>query len=249
MEFYGDRLLPRGLANLMYEVTPPSVRARMKVIALPKRARAGILASAAGRRSGYTIRFYPTVILRHPRHGDVQQFNIWRDFLHAALHELGHIETRQRYVRYVFYSDGQETDFHFHRYIESLADAWAAEMTAKIASRNPRLGQPCGWIGGLAGRYILRHAEWAKKTEQMPNADFSQRIRSIRAHRCGGQLTLRDIFSEIPKPSYYSRLEKKVRTRLRRLAKRETARLGIIRTFTDSAGRRDRVHRKHTAQA
>jgi len=234
MEFYGDRLLPRGLANLMYEVTPPSVRARMKVIALPKRDRAGILASTSGRRSGYTIRFYPTVILQHPHHGDVQQFNMWRDFLHTALHELGHIETRQRYV---FYHERQETDLYFHRYIESLADGWATEMTAMIVSRNPRLGQPCGWIGGLAGRYILRHAKWAKKTEQMPNADLSQRIISIRAHRCGGQLTLSDIFSEIPKPSYYFRLEKKFRTRLRRLAKRETARLGIIRTFTDSAGR------------
>ena len=234
MEFYGDRLLPRGLANLMYEVTPPSVRARMKVIALPKRDRAGILASTSGRRNGYTIRFYPTVILQHPHHGDVQQFNMWRDFLHTALHELGHIETHRRYV---FESDREKADPHFHRYIESLADAWAAEMTAKIASRNPRLGQPSGWIGGLAGRYILRHAERAKKREQTPNGEFWQRITSIRAHRCGGQLTLTDIFSEIPKPYYYYRLEEKVRARLKRLAKRETARLGITRTSTDSAGR------------
>ncbi len=110
-------------------------------------------------------------------------------------------------------------------------------MTAKIASRNPRLGQPYGWIGGLAGRYILRHAERAKKTEQIPNNDFSQRIISIRAHRCGGQLTLTDIFSEFLKPFYYPGLEKKVQTRLRRLTKKEVARLGIIRTFKDSAGR------------
>ena len=83
--------------------------------------------SVAGRRSGYTIRFYPTVILQHPRPGGVQQFGMWRDFLHTALHELGHIETRRRYV---FESDREKADPHFRRYIESLADAWAAAPTA-----------------------------------------------------------------------------------------------------------------------
>src|SRR5438132_14070105 len=109
MEWHGERLLPRGLPELVYEVAPRWIARDLKVIAYPRQKQRGILGCVGWDDGWWVVELFPTVICRHlPRplpeqcatdHRDVvgtTRFNAWSAFLHTKLHEIGHVETGRR---------------------------------------------------------------------------------------------------------------------------------------------------------
>src|SRR5262245_54882171 len=67
MEWHGDKLLPYGLPNLIYQVTPPRIASHCKFIAHPRLDVPGC-EGRAGHVSGRPIvHIYPTVILKYSK--------------------------------------------------------------------------------------------------------------------------------------------------------------------------------------
>ena len=143
MEWYGEKMLPRGLPELVYQITPPEILKNLKVISLNKKREKGLAGRVGDDGDYWIIQLYPTIILKRGFGGGLgtQSFHYWSEFLKTMLHEIGHIVTedlvpeisQQRYER----------DSKIHNYIEELADSWRDQAIERIASRG---------IRGLANR-------------------------------------------------------------------------------------------------
>ena len=232
MEWFGEKMLPRGLLELIYQVTPDWILPDLKVVALPRKSERGI----GGRiywHECWFMRLYPTTILAYTKHDlGVRSFNYWMDFLHIALHEIGHI-THTRYWN-AGYDYSYENDDNYKRYIESLANAWRDKTIAKIMIRDSRLGQPKGWIGGLPGIYLIRRGKWGRENDDgtFGKSDLT-RMNDIRAYRCKGQLSLTNLIEQFQRKYSCSKLRN-----LRTLVKKIALELGIARRHIDKAGRK-----------
>jgi len=230
MEWYGEKMLPRGLPGLVYQITPSEILNDLKVISLNKRRKKGLAGQVGYHDNYWIIQLYPTIILRRGFGGRLgtQSFCYWLEFLKTLLHEIGHIMTnemvseacKQRY----------ECDSESHNYIENLADSWRDQAIEKIASRDPRLGQPSGWIGGLPGIYILRRG---RIRDNNYGKFESIRMKDIRAQRCGGQHGIDDIAQMVwrsPSPI--------TKQRIYRTIKQVAFNMNITRAYFDSADRK-----------
>lgn len=230
MEWYGEKMLPRGLPELVYQITPPEILKDLKVISFNKKEERG-LAGLVGYHGNYwIIQLYPTIILRRGFRGGLgtQSFRYWSEFLKTMLHEIGHIMTaglvpeisQQRY----------ECDSKIRNYIEDLADDWRDQTIEKIGNRDPRLGQPVGWIGGLPGIYLLKGIRISRRDD--PFGTFKNKlIKNIRAKKCDGQHSIDDVAKMVWEYSPYRR-------RIYRIIKHVAPDMGITRAYSDSAGRK-----------
>jgi hypothetical protein len=191
MEFYGEKMLPNGLPELIYQVTPDEIREKLKVIVYPKKKERGVQGSCRGNVDGLIIRLYPTVIAFHHRGNGVLSFQYWMKFLQVTLHEIGHLVDhlsdrpwtyKTQYISDRMYKENSAA----HAFVEKFAEDWCNQMIEKIASRDPRLGQPTGFIGGLPGIYLLRN-----------KSDYWKFRDNYRAYRAGGQYTLSHLVDDI----------------------------------------------------
>lgn len=231
MEWHREKMLPRGLPELVYSITPPRILKNLKVISLNRKEKRGNSGNIGWHDGYWKMNLYPTVILAHPSgHCDTLSFSYWQAFLKTMLHEIGHIMTlgeapegcQERY----------NDDTQCHQVIERLADEWRDRAIKVIASRDPRLGQPPGWIGGLSGLYILGRAK-RKEEDGLFNNVTHQRIKNIRAYRCGGQHGIDDIM-RMAHGWFSPVIRRRVRQRIKRLA----SSMGITRDYIDRAGRK-----------
>ena len=227
MEWYGEKMLPRGLPELIYQITPPEILKDLKVISLNKRREKGLAGRVGDDGDYWIIQLYPTIILRScGGENGTQSFCYWLAFLKIMLHEIGHIMTEglvpevchQRYKH----------DSKSHDYIEKLADDWRDQAIERIGSRDPRLGQPVGWIGGLPGIYILRESKIRDNTY---GGFVGIRMKNIRAKKCGGQYGIGDIAQMVWEYSPY-------KWRIFRIIKEVASNMRITRAYFDSAGRK-----------
>jgi len=243
VEWHGEKMLPRGLPELVYEVTPNWILPNLKVIVHPKKAERGSANGCVGWQDNWWhIDLYPTRILHSAdRSGPklaVISFWYWQAFLNLMLHEIGHIVT---------YPESLKTldlrywlDWDYQEYVEWMANVWCEATIDKIATRDPRLGQPEGWIGGLAGIYLGRFIERGKADSKSSDSVNLTRINNYRGYRCGGQKTLTHVVISFVRnylnlDSYdiprYARI-------LRRHVKRILPELGITRHYIDSNDRK-----------
>jgi len=233
MEWYGEKMLPRGLPELVYQITPPEILKDLKVISFNRKKKKRGCRNCRGCvewiNDHWRIELYPTVLLAS---GDesygTQSFRYWCVFLKTILHEIGHIitgemvseECKQRY----------EHDSESHHYIEDLADRWRDHAIEKIANIDPRLGQPVGWIGGLPGVYLLKGIRIIRRDD--PFGTFKNKlIKNFRAKKCGGQHGIDDIAQMVwrsPSPI--------TKQRIYRTIKQIASDMGITRAYFDSAG-------------
>jgi len=228
MEWYGEKMLPRGLPELVYQITPPEILKDLKVISLNRRRKKGGMGRVGREGNYWIIQLYPTVILKNCGGLGTQSFCYWLRFLKTMLHEIGHIitgemvseECKQRY----------EHDSENHHYIESLADRWRDQAIEKIANIDPRLGQPIGWIGGLPGVYLLKGIRISRRDG--PFGTFKNKlIKNFRAKKCGGQYGIDDVAKMVWEYSPYRR-------RIYRIIKQVAFNMNITRAYFDSAGRK-----------
>lgn len=228
MEWYGEKMLPRGLPELVYQITPPEILKGLKVISLNKRRKKGLAGQVGNDDNYWIIQLYPTIILKRGFGGRVgtQSFRYWFEFLGTTLHEIGHIMTKELVPKVC--QQRYEHDSKSHDYIEKLADDWRDQAIERIGSRDPRLGQPLGWIGGLPGIYILRKSKIRDNTY---GRFESIRMKDIRAQKCGGQHGIDDIAQMVWEYSPY-------KWRIFRIIKEVASNLGITRAYSDSAGRK-----------
>lgn len=245
MEWHGGKMLPRGLPELIYEVTPNWILSNLKVIVHPKKAKRGSANACVGWHDNWwRINLYPTGILHSAKmHGSMFtliSFRFWKDFLEIMLHEIGHIATWRKSMRTCGRRQRYWEDWDYHEYVELLADVWCEEVKDKIASRDPRLGQPEGWIGGLAGIYLRRFIDFGKANSNSFYHFCLSRMNDYRGYRCGGQLTLTQVL-RIFRSNYWDACvsNNSCHTKLlRRHVKRILPKLGITRHYIDSNGRR-----------
>ena len=243
MEWHGEKMLPRGLPELVYEVTPNWILPNLKVISHPKKAERGSANGCVGWQDNWwRIALYPTGILHSaqmsgPKLG-VISFWFWQEFLRIMLHEIGHIVTYPKSLKR--YDRRYWQDWNYREHVEWMADVWCEATNDKIATRDPRLGQPEGWIGGLAGIYLRRHIDFGKANSNSSCYFSLSRITNYRGYRCGGQQTLTHVMSSFVRDylglDLYG-IPRHARI-LRRHVKRILPKLGITRHYRDSCGRK-----------
>ena len=90
MEFHGEKLLPNGLPELIYQVTPDYLRETIKVIAFPGKIDKETLGVRDSDGTNQVIKLYPATILHFIEKSGVLSFNYWYKFLGTTLHEIGH---------------------------------------------------------------------------------------------------------------------------------------------------------------
>lgn len=157
------------------------------------------------------------------------------------LHEIGHIATFGKSMKTCMRRYWQ--DWHYREHVEWMADVWCEATKDKIATRDPRLGQPEGWIGGLPGIYLHRFKNTVKFDGKFDSYKW-QVLQNYRAYQCGGQLSLTEVvngfFSDyLPPPYYLSRRRSRLMTRrFRRKVKAIANTLAINRHYEDHSGRK-----------
>jgi hypothetical protein len=105
MEFHNEKLLPRGLPEIIAQFIPSDIYAFTKVITYPRKASPFWYGEAGweGMTQSYNIRLYPTTICYNPHAYYISpgtgtySFRLWYALLHVALHEVGHLVTRELY--------------------------------------------------------------------------------------------------------------------------------------------------------
>jgi len=131
------------------------------------------------------------------------------------------------------------TNINSSTYVENLANQWRDITLNKIASRDSRLGQPIGWIGGLPGIYLMRPHYIREQNRYDPGEMY--RINNYRAYRCHGQIQLSEVVKklcyEYKIPCDYGNDVSK-KNRISRIVKKVSSDLGIQRFYTDKAGRK-----------
>jgi len=249
MEWFREKMLPRGLTELAYEIVPGWISPRLKIITLPKQRLPKqkylyIAGEMIYKNGNYIIKLYPTVILVKVLNGEgVRSFRSWVSFLKIFLHELGHVMTHYKW-KHISLEEyhGNENSWN---YVESLANQWRDITLNKIASRDSRLGQPIGWIGGLPGIYMNRSNDIAKK--YLNNSSFTTfdmgRINNYRAYRCDGQIKLSEVatklweeYNKILDNFGYDEVIKK--NKINRIVKKISSDLAIQRVYIDKASRK-----------
>ncbi len=235
MRWYGEKMLPKGLHELVYQVTPLEISEDLKIICYNKKRERGTSGQVSDNGNYFIIELFPTVIIRRSASAyGTQSFLYWLEFLKVTLHEIGHIITEPMIPKVCWQS--YHHNYENRQYIEDFADNWKDQMIEKIASRDNRLGQPLGWIGGLPGIHILQKSkanrEYVKKygDNTFGKAD-NLRVKDIRALKCGGQHGIDDITKVVWAYSPYKR-------KIHRIIKRVTSSMGIRRAYIDSAGRK-----------
>jgi len=237
LKWFGEKMLPRGLPELIYQVTPDWILDDLKVVVLPRKEKKGV-SGRIGWHGCWLMRLYTTVILARTSHNlGVRSFNYWLEFLRTALHEIGHIADPRNWA--AGYGCRYENDHNYYFYIESLADAWRDKTIALIKSRDDRVGQPKGWIGGLPGIYLIRHSNWAKETQSKCDGKYQKRMADVRAYKCVGQMSLSHVAERFcSKLDIHSYEVTQSQKKLRRLIKKIAPDLGITRHYIDKAGRK-----------
>jgi hypothetical protein len=263
MEWHGEKLLPRGLPELVYEITPNWILPNLKVIAHPRKTTQRCF---LGRvwwpdwrvDNWWRVELFPTRILWKARRDDLSviSFSFWQEFLRVMLHEIGHIATRAKSIKTFDQRSWRSSeDYNHYRHVEWMADVWCQETMEKIAIRDPRLGQPKGWIGGLSGIYLRRYIDLCKtksKDFRSPadlwlvhrwsgyKSPVAMMLINYRAYNCDGQRTLTEILRLFVRDylglslcslPYHAR-------RLRKQVKLISSELGITRHHIDSNGRK-----------
>ena len=256
MEFHRPDLIPDGLPELIYEVTPPRLKSRLKVIACPDMELVEhsvdmgngthriTLMGTAGRAhadaSLSTIVLYSHSIVRwEPALLGTAMFRYWMAFLNVALHEIGHLNNALEGDG-SFQAERYAIDPRYRERAECRANAWKQEVLDRIARDSARLGQPyepgldidqlsrCPFNCSLSPRRLIRRGEYM-------------------ASLCGGQMTVSDIISNLARQlgvdtdAWYGRLYG--------LLKRTARTLGINRFHTHETGRRYRFFSYAEAQS
>lgn len=228
-------MLPRGLPRLVYEIVHPTILKNLKVICLNRKEERGVKGRVGWHDGYWRIKLYPTVILQGGSElRGTLSFGYWQEFLRVILHEIGHIMTNGM-VSEMYYRQYDE-DLECKRVVEHLADSWMDRAIEKIANRDPRLGQPLGWIGGLPGLYLIKWARICRADGDFYDAGSYGRIKDIRAYRCGGQYSIGDVMRM--GWTGHSYLSPTINQRILRMIKRLAPSIGITRFYIDRAGRK-----------
>jgi hypothetical protein len=175
MEFYNEKLLPKGLPELLCQVIPQEHYFSTKVIAYPRKHRRGVAGSVDFNHliNSWVIELYPTIIaffFCQPHalgFRGTYSFDLWASFLYISLHEIGHMATWEAVMNVPSYYDEyghiQDATLGHHFYIERLANKWAEQTIRQIVRVDPRMGQPEGPLGGYPGK--LAYSEtWGQPT-------------------------------------------------------------------------------------
>lgn len=240
MEWYRGKMLPVGLPELTYQIAPAWLSKHLKIICYPRKKK-GKMGSISNKSGRFEMQLYPTQILADCGSEGVRAFSYWKKFLKIILHEIGHVMTQDKWHNVSSWQ--YENDHDRHLYVEKLADTWMDEMLDRIAIRDPRLGQPLGWIGGLPGVYILKSSRFLHR---VGDNYCREPLINYRAYKCGGQFSLTDLTDKILSPlgspfTFEKRMKfgwTRLEWRIKKLIKKEAPRMGISRHYIDKAGRK-----------
>lgn len=162
----------------------------------------------------------------------VLSFQYWLEFLRVTLHEIGHavdhVSGRERIYKAQNISERMYNENSIaHAYIEKFADDWSKQMMDKIASRDPRMGQPIGFIRGLPGIYILRNKQ-----------DHWKFRDNYRAYKVGGQYKLTQLIEVINNHyGIHDFYDFEISKQVRPMIKKEINKIGFKRIYVDNANR------------
>lgn len=206
----GEKMLPRGLIEIVKKVTPQEIFQEIKLEVFHKKHKSHVWGGCSC--EDMRIGLYPTVLLFPsylPRIG-VRSFNMWFKFLECTLDLIGQVVN-------------QTND-------ESITEQWAKQKMNEILIDDDRLGQPHGFIGGLPGIYILR-------STMIDHWTFRD---NYRAYRVDGQLTLSQVVDMVLDNCLNVRRYeyRGFKQYIRRYIKKQLISIGIDRIYTDSAGRK-----------
>ncbi len=249
MEFHNVKLLPRGLPEIIAQLVPYEIYPDTKVIAYPRkwmgppRLRYNVLGYAGydDLTSCFHIGLYPTMCCSNGgrRYAGTYSFELWMSVLSTAIHEIGHLATRQLYCDLSYSNHSYDGTYW---YVERLADDWMNSAMARILQVDPRLGQPLGALTGYPGilAYKLRN------NGGKPWDGFNpHRMAEWRGLRCDGQVIPSSVAQHainLLGGERFWDLDDQSRARLKRIAKGQVHRAakesGIERCFVNKNGRR-----------
>jgi len=209
MNFYNERLAPRMLCQLLYDVVPyefhrPVIFSYGHKHMLKEHERnqgvtnhrcvwLNLEAIAFDGGNGYRCSV---------------QAGVWRRMLFVGFHEFAHITspTGNGY-RY-------EHDWKYHRHIEDQANAKAEDWIAKVLANDGRLYQP-----DFLGIVDIVRCRNQKSLKKLPShgSYYCNRLKDLRCYRCGGQLSISDVAHRLlrhasfdPPPQELEKIRKKI---------------------------------------
>lgn len=244
MEFYNAKLLPNGLHKIIAVFVPHDIYPETKVIAYHRKE----MGKSPGSRGyvcydnltcSFHIALYPTMCCSSglSQYPGVPSFQFWMAMLSTALHEVGHLATRQLWVDLP-----DDTDGRYKNYVEGLANQWRDRALAQILRVDPRLGQPAGALTGYPGVLAYRIRNLGRLRDGSVHIG---RIIEWRSLGCGGQVAIADLMSawcEVYLPYHLSQLNTKSRRRFASVfygkVHQVAKELSIDRYFVNKSGRR-----------
>jgi hypothetical protein len=200
MEFYNERLLTKGLPEIIAAFTPTDIYDDTKVITYSHKKRRGLKGESTDNDStrNYKVELWPSTICATPGQCNYRMpvgfegtysFQLWRDQLFVALHEIGHLVTREQANKTTREEYDLRGDSYY--YIEHLADEFAFRSMVRILEVDSRMGQPLGALTGYSGI----------KAYERRSGSFNEidkgRIAEWRALKCGAQITLSDVVKQL----------------------------------------------------
>jgi hypothetical protein len=99
MRWYGEKMLPNGLPQLIRKITPVEVSKKTDIITFNRKHECRIAGRYKYENNKIIIHLYPTVILDWLilQDDDVLSFTYWMALLKVALHEVGHAVMEKKY--------------------------------------------------------------------------------------------------------------------------------------------------------
>lgn len=201
MEFYNEKLLTKGLPEIVAEFTPPDIYADLKVIVFPRKERKGLKGMAHDNDfyHEHNIKLWPSTICATPSQekyrmptsefNGTYSFQLWRAQLFVALHEIGHLVTREE----ASWLSEEEYELRgpAYIYVERLADEFAFKSMLRIIEVDPRMGAPTGALTGYSGvlAYKARSGNFSTIDKD--------RISEWRALKCDAQIPLLEVVTQL----------------------------------------------------
>ena len=208
MEFYNERLLPKGLPEIIAQMVPHDIYPTTKVIAYHRKCREpwqrgfGVAGQTYydNLTDSFRIDLYPTVCCHYgltsryscfSTYPGTTSFRLWAAMLGVALHEIGHLA-----MGHLSKDDLNCYQDAYHMYFidEPQANRWKDYALAKILTVSPRLGQPSGHLTGYPGVIAHRICErGVNMTERCSRYVLDE----FRAMKCDAQVPLWEIIDRL----------------------------------------------------
>jgi hypothetical protein len=221
INFYNEKLAPQMLCKLIHNVVPYRYHHPV-IFSYGKQHMPNKHERSSGVLCRHGIYLNLEAIAFYGGKGSCSiSAGVWREMLRVGFHEFGHLALKHMCLSQCRY----DYDWEFRSYIEKQANDKAEEWLKKVLAYDDRLYQPD--FLGIVDIIRRRHR---RPLKEIPRGSyFCERLKSLRCHRTGGQLSVTDVVANLN--IYYHEHKRWAINLIHKLGD------DIARKYKDSAGR------------